>query len=105
MPRFAANLSFTYGEHAFMARFAAAARDGFRAVEFAFAYEHDRYDLAARLSDHGLVQGELRHPYRFALFDDLGYNGHIGCEYRPAAGTSAGLGWFERYKNSLGDKL
>jgi hydroxypyruvate isomerase len=51
------------------------------------------------------VQGELRHPYRFALFDDLGYNGHIGCEYRPAAGTSAGLGWFARYKNSQGDKL
>jgi hydroxypyruvate isomerase len=39
------------------------------------------------------------------LIDDLGYNGHIGYEYRPAAGTSAGLDWFERYKNSLGDKL
>ena len=25
--------------------------------------------------------------------DSLGYGGWIGCEYRPRAGTSAGLGW------------
>ena len=37
--------------------------------------------------------GELNHPYLFALLDELGYDGWIGCEYRPAAGTSAGLGW------------
>jgi hydroxypyruvate isomerase len=266
MPRFAANLSFLYGEHAFVDRFAAAARDGFQAVEFAFAYGHERSELAARLSDLGLKQvlinappgdlnagerglaglpgreadfrrtlleqalpyadalrcprihvmagvlpegadraahratfvanlawaaplaasagvqlliepinprdipgyllnrqdeahavvaeigapnlkvqmdlyhcqivegdvamklrrylpsgrvghlqiagvperhepdiGELHHPYLFALIDGLGYDGHIGCEYRPAAGTSAGLGWLARYKT--GDKI
>ncbi|MGZ3237417.1 MAG: hydroxypyruvate isomerase, partial [Burkholderiaceae bacterium] len=27
--------------------------------------------------------------------DDLGYNGWIGCEYRPRAGTSEGLNWFK----------
>jgi hydroxypyruvate isomerase len=265
MPRFAANLSFLYGEHAFPERFAAAARDGFRAVEFAFGYDFDRSDLATRLADHGLQQvlinappgdlgagerglaglpgrepdfrrglvelalpyaqalrcprvhvmagvlpagaeraahratfvanlawaaaqaasagielliepintrdvpgyllnrqdeahaivdevgtqnlkvqmdlyhcqivegdvamklrqylptgrvghlqiagvperhepdtGELHHPYLFALIDELGYNGHIGCEYRPAAGTSAGLGWMAPYKNRSG---
>jgi hydroxypyruvate isomerase len=37
--------------------------------------------------------GELHHPYLFALIDELGWAGHIGCEYRPRAGTSAGLGW------------
>ena len=42
--------------------------------------------------------GELHHPYLFALLDDLGYDGWIGCEYRPRrgavpGGTSAGLGW------------
>jgi hydroxypyruvate isomerase len=37
--------------------------------------------------------GELHHPYLFALLDELGYEGWIGCEYRPRAGTSAGLGW------------
>ena len=37
--------------------------------------------------------GELDHPYLFSVIDELGYDGHIGCEYRPRAGTSAGLGW------------
>ena len=39
MLRFAANLSFLYGEYAFPDRFAAAARDGFTAVEYLFPYE------------------------------------------------------------------
>jgi hydroxypyruvate isomerase len=56
MPRFAANLSLMYGEHAFLDRFAAAARDGFNAVEFLFPYEHPPETIAARLSDHGLQQ-------------------------------------------------
>ncbi len=266
MPRFAANLSFLYGEHAFLDRFAAAARDGFRAVEFAFGYAFDRHEIAARLHGQGLVQvlinappgdleagergvaalpgreaefrrawleqalpyaealhcprlhvmagvtpagasrracrdifvtnlawaaaqaasagvelliepinprdipgyllnrqdhaheiveevgapnlkvqmdlyhcqivegdvatklrrylpggrvghlqiagvparhepdqGELHYPYLFALIDELGYNGHVGAEYRPAAGTSAGLGWFAPYKTLTGD--
>ncbi len=42
--------------------------------------------------------GEVNHPYLFALLDELGYSGHVGCEYRPRAGTSAGLGWFQPYK-------
>ena len=56
MPRFAANLSMLYGEHAFLDRFAAAAADGFEAVEFLFPYEHAAADLAARLRSHGLQQ-------------------------------------------------
>ncbi len=56
MPRFAANLSMLYPEHAFLDRFAAAARDGFRGVEYLFPYEHDAKELAARLRDHGLQQ-------------------------------------------------
>jgi hydroxypyruvate isomerase len=44
--------------------------------------------------------GELHHPYLFALLDELGWAGHVGCEYRPRAGTSAGLGWFQPYKAS-----
>ncbi|HSV71372.1 MAG TPA: hydroxypyruvate isomerase [Methylibium sp.] len=32
----------------------------------------------------------------FALIDRLGYAGHVGAEYRPAAGTEAGLGWLTR---------
>jgi hydroxypyruvate isomerase len=37
--------------------------------------------------------GEINYPYLFALIDELGYGGWIGCEYRPRAGTSQGLGW------------
>ena len=39
MPRFAANLSMMYPEHAFLDRFAAAAADGFSAVEYPSPYE------------------------------------------------------------------
>ena len=31
------------------------------------------------------------------LIDRLGYDGWIGCEYVPAAGTVAGLGWADAY--------
>jgi hydroxypyruvate isomerase len=54
MPRFAANLTMLYGEHDFPARFAAAAADGFRAVECLFPYAHPAAELACRLTDHGL---------------------------------------------------
>ncbi len=45
--------------------------------------------------------GEINHAYLFALLDELGYAGWVGCEYRPAdsqlGGTSAGLGWLKPY--------
>lgn len=56
MPRFAANLSMMYTEHAFLDRFEAAARDGFTAVEYLFPYEHSASDLASLLKAHGLHQ-------------------------------------------------
>jgi 2-dehydrotetronate isomerase len=56
MPRFAANLSMMYAEHAFLDRFAAAAADGFGAVEFLFPYEWPAATLAALLAEHGLEQ-------------------------------------------------
>ena len=56
MPRFAANLTMMYAEHAFLDRFAAAAADGFGAVEFLFPYEWPAATLAALLAEHGLEQ-------------------------------------------------
>jgi hydroxypyruvate isomerase len=56
MLRFAANLSFMYGEYAFPDRFAAAARDGFTAVEYLFPYEYPALHLTARLQEHDLIQ-------------------------------------------------
>jgi hydroxypyruvate isomerase len=34
------------------------------------------------------------------LLDALGYDGWVGCEYRPRAGTSEGLGWLKRWRES-----
>jgi 2-dehydrotetronate isomerase len=56
MPKFAANFSFLYQEMPFLDRYAAAAKDGFKGVEFLFPYEFDKHELAARLAGHGLQQ-------------------------------------------------
>jgi len=40
--------------------------------------------------------GEINYPFLFAHLDRIGYTGWIGCEYKPAAGTEAGLGWRQR---------
>jgi hydroxypyruvate isomerase len=37
--------------------------------------------------------GEVNYPYLFRLLDELGYDGWIGCEYRPRGKTEDGLGW------------
>ena len=62
MPRFAANLSMMYQEHAFLDRFAAAAKDGFEGVEFLFPYDFDKADIRARLDDTGLTQALFNAP-------------------------------------------
>ncbi|WP_295851606.1 2-oxo-tetronate isomerase [Tardiphaga sp.] len=40
---------------------------------------------------------ELNYPFLFAELDRLGYEHFVGCEYRPAGDTVAGLGWFKPY--------
>ncbi|WP_432260005.1 2-oxo-tetronate isomerase [Cupriavidus sp. TMH.W2] len=62
MPRFAASLSMMYHEHAFLDRFAAAAADGFQAVEYLFPYEHAAAELRARLDANGLAQALFNAP-------------------------------------------
>lgn len=37
--------------------------------------------------------GEIRYDYLFGLIDKLGYEGWVGCEYRPAGITTDGLEW------------
>jgi hydroxypyruvate isomerase len=41
--------------------------------------------------------GEIGWSYVFRRMDELGYLGWVGCEYRPAGDTVAGLGWRERF--------
>ena len=40
--------------------------------------------------------GEIDYAFLFKHLDRIGYSGWIGCEYKPAADTSAGLGWRQR---------
>ena len=62
MPRFAANLSMLYTELPFLDRFAAAAADGFDAVEYLFPYEFAAEEIVKRLHDNGLTQALFNLP-------------------------------------------
>ena len=54
MPKLAANLSMLFTEEAFMDRFDAAAKAGFKGVEFLFPYAFDLEQIAERLESNGL---------------------------------------------------
>jgi hydroxypyruvate isomerase len=41
--------------------------------------------------------GEINYQFVLNELDRLGYDGWVGCEYRPLAGTSAGLGWMAAF--------
>jgi len=41
--------------------------------------------------------GEINYPFVLGEIDRLGYDGWIGCEYKPKNGTTAGLGWMTAY--------
>lgn len=56
MPKFAANLSFLFTEVAFPERFAAAARAGFKGVEYLFPYDWPATEVAAWLNAAGVEQ-------------------------------------------------
>lgn len=49
--------------------------------------------LADNPGRHEPGSGEINYPFLFKHIDALGYDGWIGCEYVPANGTEAGLGW------------
>lgn len=108
MPRLAANLSMMYTEHPFLDRFAAAAGDGFEAVEYLFPYEFPASELALRLRDSGLRQVLFNAPpgdwaagergtaclpgreddFRTGVRQALDYAGTLGC---PRVHLMAGL--------------
>ncbi|VTU38965.1 Putative hydroxypyruvate isomerase YgbM [Variovorax sp. PBL-H6] len=60
------------------------------------------FQIAGVPERHEPDVGELNHPYLFRVIDEVaaqcGWEGWVGCEYRPARGavargTSDGLGW------------
>jgi hydroxypyruvate isomerase len=56
MPKLAANLTMMFGEVPFLDRFEAAARAGFKGIEYLFPYDHLALVLKQKLRDNGLVQ-------------------------------------------------
>ena len=62
MPKFSANLSFLFQELPFMERLEAAARAGFRAVEYMAPYLYDAREIAAVLKANGLTQALFNLP-------------------------------------------
>ena len=91
MPRFAANLSMLYNEHAFLDRFGAAAADGFEGIEYLFPYAFTAPELAERLADHGLTQ---------VLF-----NGPPGDWERGERGTACLPGREDEFKRGIEQAL
>ena len=52
--------------------------------------------LADTPGRHEPGSGEINYPFLFDHLDRLGYGGWIGCEYKPATTTAAGLDWRQR---------
>ncbi|MFA7293362.1 MAG: hydroxypyruvate isomerase [Rhodocyclaceae bacterium] len=44
---------------------------------------------------HEPGSGEINYPWLFHHLDAIGYTGWVGCEYKPATTTEAGLGWLQ----------
>lgn len=53
--------------------------------------------LADTPGRHEPGTGEINYPFLFEHIDRLGYQGWIGCEYKPAGRTEDGLGWLKPY--------
>jgi hydroxypyruvate isomerase len=62
VPKFSANLSFMYPDRPFLDRFAAAAKDGFKAVEYVSPYVAPPETIAGLLEEHGLTQALFNLP-------------------------------------------
>lgn len=98
MPRFSANLSFLYTELGFLDRFAAAARDGFKAVEYVEPYAFPAEDIAAALKANGLTQALFNLPPGNWFAGERG----IGCHADRVAEFEEGVAIAIRYGEALG---
>lgn len=69
-------------------------------AEFAPLVRH--YQVASPPDRGEPDEGELDYARLFELIDRTGYDGWIGCEYKPRGDTRAGLAWVERCGVRLG---
>src|SRR5258706_6927035 len=98
MPRFAANLGFLFPDYAFLDRFAAARKAGFRAVEFSTPYDYPAADLARRLADNGLECILVNLPMGDRAKGDFGIACRPGREREFADGVARST----EYAHALG---
>ena len=95
MPRFAANLTMMFNEHAFLDRFAAAADAGFRAVEFLFPYDHPPEAVGERLRRNSLTQALFNLPPGDWAAGERGIAALPGRFAELQAGVETGLRYAE----------
>src|SRR5438128_9327938 len=93
MPRFAANLTMMFNEVPFLDRFSAAARAGFKGVEFLFPYEHSPDDIAAQLDAHHLENVLFNMPPGDWAAGERGIGSIPGREAEFAAGVEKSLAY------------
>jgi hydroxypyruvate isomerase len=98
MPKLAANLTFLYNEHDFLERFAAAAKSGFRAVEYLLPYAYEKQQLVDLLGAHGLVQVLHNMPVGNWAAGDRG----IACQPARRGEFQASVGLTIEYAKALG---
>jgi hydroxypyruvate isomerase len=98
--RFAANLGWLFQEHAFLDRFAAARRTGFRGVELAQPYEYPAAEVAARLRDNDLEFVLINLPMGDKSKGDFGIACRPGREAEFRAGVARGI----EYAHAIGVK-
>ena len=55
--------------------------------------------LADTPGRHEPGTGEINYGFLLGFIDRVGYRGWVGCEYKPATTTVAGLGWAKQYLN------
>jgi hydroxypyruvate isomerase len=100
MPKFAANLTMLYNELDFVARFEAAAKAGFRGVEYLFPYPFPKEQLAEALSKHQLTQVLHNLP----AGDWAGGERGIACLPSRVGEFQDGVGKAIEYATALGCK-
>lgn len=91
MPRFSANLSMLYSEHTFLDRFAAAADDGFTAVEYLGPYDETPDNVARALQANGLTQALFNLPSGDWAGGERGIGGLPGREAEFREGVARAI--------------
>jgi hydroxypyruvate isomerase len=100
MPNFAANLSMMFNEAPFLERFGAAARAGFRGVEYLFPYEFPVEAIEAQLTRHGLENVLFNLPAGNWAAGERGTTCLPGREDEFRAGVAQAIAYATRLKTS-----